>query len=106
MAMGARLQNVFDWYSSGPPAANQTDHNVEVGDRFYKVGYPDLSWCVDRIFCPSDGYIPHAVIVRDGNFHAHSVVSLSALTDRSIFRPDQRNDAVAAGGMDQRQTEL
>ena len=64
---------------------------IEVGERLYKVGNPDLIWSVRRVFYPNDHAVPHAVIVREGATEDRNVISISTLLDTATFRRDRRN---------------
>jgi len=70
-------------------AANQDD--IEVGDRFYKVGHWEVIWIVNRIFVPNGEEITHVVLEREDAPGDFNVISKSVLEDQKDYRLDRRN---------------
>lgn len=98
MVKSAAAQNLIDRHSTNFPEAIGTRSVVEVGDRFYKLSNPDGPWFVRRVFYPIEDTILHAAIEREDGRGGRSVISVHALLDSTIFRPDRRDpDAVNNG---------
>jgi len=70
---------------------------VAVGERFYKVGVHESVWVVKRIFNPRASDIPHAVIEQVGGGSGSGLISLTALLDTRVYRPDRRGQADRGG---------
>jgi len=60
---------------------------VTIGERFVKAGdLPGRAWKVTRLWTTALG-IPHAQIENDGQRKESRIISVSALTDMSLFGP-------------------
>ena len=60
---------------------------VSIGERFVKAGdLPGRAWRVTRLWTTALG-IPHAQIENDGQRKESRIISVSALTDMSLFGP-------------------
>ena len=60
---------------------------VRIGERFVKAGdLPGRAWKVTRLWTTALG-IPHAQIENDGQRKESRIISVSALTDMSLFGP-------------------
>lgn len=102
MVKSAAVQNLIDRHSTNAPEALKTGNAVEVGDRFYKLSNPDGPWSVRRVFYPIEDTIPHAVIERKDGHGGRSVLSVYALLDSTIFRPDRRDPEAMNSGIRRR----
>ncbi len=65
--------------------------NIEVGDRYYKVGHWEVIWLVKRIFVPNGKEITHVVLEREDWTGDFNVISRSVLEDQKDYRSDRRN---------------
>ena len=102
MVKSAAVQNPIDRHSTTQPEAFETRNMVEVGDRFYKLSNPDGPWFVRRVFYPIEDTIQHAVIEREDGHGGRSVISVYALVDSTIFRPDRRDPEAVNNGIRRR----
>ena len=95
MVKSAAVQNLIDRPSMNLPEAIESRNMVEVDDRFYKLSNPDGPWLVRRVFYPIEDTIMHAVIEREDRHGGRNVISVYALLDSTIFRPDRRDPEAA-----------
>ena len=102
MVKSAAVQNLFDRHSTNPPEVFETRNRVEVGDRYYKLSNLDGPWFVRRVFYPFEDTILHAVIEREDGYGGRSVISVYALLDSTIFRPDRRDPEAVNHGIRRR----
>jgi hypothetical protein len=67
-------------------------NDIEVKDRYYKVGHWEVIFLVKRIFVPDNReHIAHVVLEREDSPGDFNVISRSVLEDRKDYRPDRRN---------------
>ena len=88
------------------PVLSRAAQDVAEGDRFYQVSDTSFVWVVDRVFLPKGLKTRHAAIVRDDNHYDRRIVATAALSDRTLFRPDQRDHTrPPAGALRRRRTD-
>lgn len=74
---------------------------VAVGDHFFKVGGGETPWVVQRVFVTQADGIPHVALAREDDADHRTVISVVALLEENIFKPDRR-DAQSENTPDQR----
>jgi hypothetical protein len=62
-----------------------TKYSINVGDRFAKVDGTTMVWVVTRLLDVLDP-IPHVQLLREGPVNRHITVSVTALSDKSLYR--------------------
>lgn len=76
---------------NGPVVLDQ----IQVGDRFYKVGHWESIWAVRRVFLPEGETVTHVVIERLESPGDFAVLSQEIVLNSEDYRLDRRNpDAV------------
>lgn len=83
---------MFEFLFKSKNENNYDESDVVVGSRYFQVGGTERKWIIQRVFKPAVSDVPHAVMVREGSEHTNKMVSISALMDPSIFRPERRDD--------------
>lgn len=72
-------------------ASAKDQDDIEVGDRFYKVGHWEVIWIVKRIFVPNGEEISHVVLERQDAPGDFNVISQSVLLSKNDYRADRRS---------------
>lgn len=71
--------------------ARNDDTEIEVGQRFYRVGQFSSVWVVKQLMFSEKQSLPHVVIEKHGASGEVDIVPLYVLEDPSNYRPDRRS---------------
>ena len=59
--------------------------DVNINDRYVKIGAPQIVWIVTRILDLTDA-VPHVALVQEGKPNRQITLSIPALFDPTIYR--------------------
>ncbi len=63
---------------------------VNIKDKFVKVGVPHIIWIVSRILDLTDS-VPHVALVQEGKPNRQITLSIPALLDETIYKKIEPN---------------
>jgi hypothetical protein len=64
--------------------------DVNLNDRYVKVGVPQIIWVVTRILDLTDS-VPHVALIQEGKSNRQITLSIPALLDTTIYKKIEPN---------------
>lgn len=84
--------SLFNFFNKKNNEDEFDEADVKVGARYFQVGGNESKWVIERIVKPIVSDVVHVVVVREGRHPSSKMVSISALLDTDIFRPERRDE--------------